>query len=79
MYFRGSKIFPAFVNFLKSKDASDGSEQALLDELRALDDHLNSHVTQLFHGLTSSTLGYQFVFMVRPERNSIRSDVTSSH
>uniref|UniRef100_A0A7N0V4Q9 GST N-terminal domain-containing protein n=1 Tax=Kalanchoe fedtschenkoi TaxID=63787 RepID=A0A7N0V4Q9_KALFE len=39
----GSKIFTAFVTFLKSKDASDGSEQALLDELKALDDHLKSH------------------------------------
>ncbi|AQK95477.1 dehydroascorbate reductase like1 [Zea mays] len=39
----GSKIFPAFVKFLKSKDASDGSEKALLDELQALDDHLKAH------------------------------------
>lgn len=39
----GSKIFSAFVNFLKSKDPNDGTEQALLDELKALDDHLKSH------------------------------------
>ncbi|XP_074286710.1 glutathione S-transferase DHAR2-like isoform X1 [Silene latifolia] len=39
----GSKIFSAFVNFLKSKDANDGTEQTLLDELKALDEHLNSH------------------------------------
>ncbi|XP_076941205.1 glutathione S-transferase DHAR2-like [Bidens hawaiensis] len=39
----GSKIFPKFVAFLKSKDANDGSEQALLDELKALDEHLKSH------------------------------------
>ncbi|XP_057522399.1 glutathione S-transferase DHAR2-like [Amaranthus tricolor] len=39
----GSKIFSAFVTFLKSKDANDGSEQALLDELKALNDHLKCH------------------------------------
>ncbi|EEF39334.1 glutathione S-transferase DHAR2 [Ricinus communis] len=39
----GSKIFPAFVKFLKSKDANDGSEQALLEELKALDEHLKAH------------------------------------
>uniref|UniRef100_K3Z9I0 Dehydroascorbate reductase n=1 Tax=Setaria italica TaxID=4555 RepID=K3Z9I0_SETIT len=39
----GSKIFPSFVKFLKSKDASDGSEKALLDELQALDEHLKAH------------------------------------
>ncbi|KAK9283356.1 hypothetical protein L1049_011598 [Liquidambar formosana] len=39
----GSKIFPSFVKFLKSKDPNDGSEQALLDELKALDDHLKAH------------------------------------
>ncbi|XP_021295640.1 glutathione S-transferase DHAR2-like [Herrania umbratica] len=36
----GSKIFGAFITFLKSKDANDGSEQALLNELKALDEHL---------------------------------------
>ncbi|KAF9597171.1 hypothetical protein IFM89_016159, partial [Coptis chinensis] len=39
----GSKIFGSFVKFLKSKDPSDGSEQALLDELKALEDHLKAH------------------------------------
>ncbi|XP_010558764.1 PREDICTED: glutathione S-transferase DHAR2-like [Tarenaya hassleriana] len=39
----GSKIFGSFVTFLKSKDANDGSEKALLDELKALDDHLKAH------------------------------------
>ncbi|KAJ6772847.1 GLUTATHIONE S-TRANSFERASE DHAR2-RELATED [Salix koriyanagi] len=29
--------------FLKSKDPSDGSEQALLEELKALDDHLKAN------------------------------------
>ncbi|KAL2457843.1 Glutathione S-transferase DHAR2 [Abeliophyllum distichum] len=38
----GSKIFPSFVKFLKSKDPSDGSEQALLDELKALNEHLKA-------------------------------------
>ncbi|GAV77064.1 GST_C_2 domain-containing protein/GST_N_3 domain-containing protein [Cephalotus follicularis] len=39
----GSKIFGAFIRFLKSKDPSDGTEQALLDELKALDEHLKTH------------------------------------
>ncbi|XP_052312456.1 glutathione S-transferase DHAR2, partial [Populus trichocarpa] len=39
----GSKIFPSFVKFLKSKDPNDGTEQALLEELKALDDHLKAH------------------------------------
>ncbi|KAG5533307.1 hypothetical protein RHGRI_027485 [Rhododendron griersonianum] len=38
-----SKIFPSFIKFLKSKDPSDGTEQALLDELKALDEHLKEH------------------------------------
>jgi hypothetical protein len=42
---RGSKIFPSFVKFLKSKDASDGSEKALLDELHELDEHMKAHVS----------------------------------
>ncbi|XVF23789.1 hypothetical protein REPUB_Repub13aG0069500 [Reevesia pubescens] len=36
----GSKIFGTFITFLKSKDANDGSEQALRNELKALDEHL---------------------------------------
>ncbi|KAI3890213.1 hypothetical protein MKW92_002673 [Papaver armeniacum] len=39
----GSKLFGSFVTFLKSKDASDGSEQALVSELSALEDHLKAH------------------------------------
>nr|TKS17713.1 dehydroascorbate reductase [Populus alba] len=39
----GSKIFPSFVKFLKSKDPNDGTEQALLEELKALDGHLKAH------------------------------------
>ncbi|KAI9128429.1 hypothetical protein K1719_001422 [Acacia pycnantha] len=39
----GSKIFGSFVSFLKSKDPNDGTEQALLDELKALNDHLQAH------------------------------------
>lgn len=42
---RGSKIFSTFVTFLKSKDANDGSEQALLNELQALEEHLKAHVS----------------------------------
>lgn len=41
---RGSKIFGSFVSFLKSKDPNDGTEQALLAELSALDEHLKAHV-----------------------------------
>ncbi|KAL4291474.1 hypothetical protein GQ457_14G023120 [Hibiscus cannabinus] len=42
-YLDGSKIFGAFVTFLKSKDANDGAEQALVNELKALDEHLKGH------------------------------------
>ncbi|GFP96763.1 glutathione s-transferase dhar2 [Phtheirospermum japonicum] len=38
----GSKLFPSFVKFLKSKDPTDGSEEALLNELKALDEHLKA-------------------------------------
>lgn len=41
---RGSKIFGSFVTFLKSKDSNDGTEQALVAELTALDEHLKAHV-----------------------------------
>ena len=37
--------FPILCQVLKSKDASDGSEKALLDELQALDEHLKAHVS----------------------------------
>lgn len=39
----GSKIFSTFVAFLKSHDPNDGTEQALLNELRALDEHLKAN------------------------------------
>ncbi|KAK4359967.1 hypothetical protein RND71_022196 [Anisodus tanguticus] len=39
----GSKIFPKFVAFVKSKDPSDGTEQALLDELTAFNDYLKEN------------------------------------
>lgn len=39
----GSEIFGKFASFLKSKDATDGTEQALLDELKALDEHIKNH------------------------------------
>jgi chloride intracellular channel protein 1 len=39
----GSNIFGSFVSFLKSKDSNDGTEQALVAELNALDEHLKAH------------------------------------
>ncbi|KAL2504473.1 Glutathione S-transferase DHAR3 [Abeliophyllum distichum] len=39
----GSKIFSTFIGFLKSKDPSDGTEQALLDELTAFNDYLKEN------------------------------------
>ncbi|KAL3630434.1 putative glutathione S-transferase dhar2, chloroplastic [Castilleja foliolosa] len=36
----GSKIFSTFIGFLKSKDSSDGTEQALLNELGAFNNYL---------------------------------------
>ncbi|KAL9233719.1 hypothetical protein vseg_008677 [Gypsophila vaccaria] len=39
----GSKIFPAFVGFLKSKDPNDGMEQELLNELNSFNDHLKEN------------------------------------
>nr|XP_043631967.1 probable glutathione S-transferase DHAR2, chloroplastic [Erigeron canadensis] len=39
----GSKIFSTFIGFLKSKDANDGTEQALLDELSAFNDHIKEN------------------------------------
>jgi hypothetical protein len=40
----GSKIFSTFIGFLKSKDPGDGTEQALLDELSAFNDHIKENV-----------------------------------
>ncbi|OAY79278.1 Glutathione S-transferase DHAR3, chloroplastic [Ananas comosus] len=39
----GSKIFPSFIGFLKSKDPNDGTEQALLNELTAFNDYLKDN------------------------------------
>ncbi|KAL5800111.1 hypothetical protein ACOSQ3_033203 [Xanthoceras sorbifolium] len=39
----GSKIFPSFVKFLTSKDPSDATEQALLEELKALNEHIEKN------------------------------------
>ncbi|KAK1571994.1 hypothetical protein Q3G72_025817 [Acer saccharum] len=39
----GSKIFPTFIKFVKSKDSNDGSEQALHEELKALNEHLEKN------------------------------------
>ncbi|GAB2286718.1 Glutathione S-transferase dhar1, mitochondrial [Dionaea muscipula] len=39
----GSKIMGAFVTFLKSKEPDDGSEKALIEQLKALDNHLKEH------------------------------------
>ncbi|KNA12785.1 hypothetical protein SOVF_122820 [Spinacia oleracea] len=39
----GSKIFPAFVGFIKSKDPSDGKEQGLLNELSSFNDYLKEN------------------------------------
>eukprot|EP00250_Pteridium_aquilinum_P013979 c21701_g1_i1 orf=95-970(+) len=39
----GSKIFPSFVKFLKSKDATDGSEEALVAELTTFNDYLKDN------------------------------------
>ncbi|CAF2140131.1 BnaA02g35980D [Brassica napus] len=38
----GSKIFGSFVTFLTSKDPSDGSDKALLNELETLENHLKT-------------------------------------
>ncbi|RZC82273.1 hypothetical protein C5167_045061, partial [Papaver somniferum] len=40
----GLKLFGSLVTFLKSKDASDVSEQALISELSALNEHLKAHL-----------------------------------
>ncbi|KAJ4706916.1 Glutathione S-transferase [Melia azedarach] len=39
----GSKIFSTFIGFLKSKDPSDGTEQALLNELSAFNNHIKEN------------------------------------
>ncbi|XP_047164689.1 glutathione S-transferase DHAR3, chloroplastic-like [Vigna umbellata] len=39
----GSKIFSTFIGFLKSKDPNDGTEQALLSELRSFNDYIKEN------------------------------------
>ncbi|KAJ4850902.1 Glutathione S-transferase dhar3, chloroplastic [Turnera subulata] len=39
----GSKIFSTFIGFLKSKDPSDGTEQALHNELSAFNDYIKEN------------------------------------
>ncbi|KAK8611602.1 hypothetical protein V6N13_131649 [Hibiscus sabdariffa] len=39
----GSKIFSTFIGFLKSKDSSDGTEQALLNELSSFNDYIKEN------------------------------------
>ncbi|KAK9062167.1 hypothetical protein SSX86_019353 [Deinandra increscens subsp. villosa] len=39
----GSKIFSTYIGFLKSKDANDGTEQTLLNELSAFNDHIKEN------------------------------------
>ncbi|KAJ0538374.1 putative glutathione dehydrogenase (ascorbate) [Helianthus annuus] len=39
----GADIYSKFSTFLKSKDENDGTEQALLDELYALEEHLKNN------------------------------------
>lgn len=39
----GAKIFPTFVGFLKSKDPSDGTEQALISELTSFNEYLKNN------------------------------------
>jgi hypothetical protein len=57
----GSKIFSTFIGFLKSKDPSDGTEQALLDELTSFDSYLKDNVS----GLVSIVMLYD-CFQVVP-------------
>jgi hypothetical protein len=46
-HYSGSKIFSTFIGFLKSKDPSDGTEEALLNELTSFDSHLKDNVSGL--------------------------------
>ncbi|XP_022769994.1 glutathione S-transferase DHAR3, chloroplastic [Durio zibethinus] len=39
----GSKIFSTFIGFLKSKDPSDGTDQALLNELSLFNDYIKEN------------------------------------
>ncbi|KAL5225714.1 hypothetical protein ABZP36_012353 [Zizania latifolia] len=50
----GSKIFSTFIGFLKSKDPSDGTEQALLSELTSFDSYLKGNGPYISGGTISS-------------------------
>lgn len=41
----GSKIFSTFIGFLKSKDPSDGTEEALVTELASFNDYIKDNVS----------------------------------
>lgn len=43
----GSKIFSTFIAFLKCKDPSDETEQALLNELNSFDNYFKENVRPL--------------------------------
>ncbi|KAL9998464.1 putative glutathione transferase [Helianthus debilis subsp. tardiflorus] len=46
----GSNIFSTYIGFLRSKDANDGTEQALLNELSAFNDYIKENVgPKLYH------------------------------
>lgn len=53
---RGSKIFPAFVGFLKSKDPADGTEHALLSELSVFNDYLKENVSLVLYTFSYESL-----------------------
>ncbi|KAH9675501.1 glutathione S-transferase DHAR3 [Citrus sinensis] len=59
----GSKIFSMFIGFLKSKDPSDGSEQALLNELNSFNDYIKENGPFIIGGKVSAadlSLGPKF-------------------
>ncbi|KAA3458446.1 glutathione S-transferase DHAR3, chloroplastic [Gossypium australe] len=53
-------IFSTFIGFLKSKDPSDGTEQALLDELSSFNDYIKENVRPLSGSLNV----LQFVYLL---------------
>lgn len=48
----GSKIFSTFIAFLISKDSSDGTELALLNELKSFDGYIKENVSLLCSWIT---------------------------
>jgi hypothetical protein len=61
---RGSKIFSTFIGFLKSKDSSDGTEQALLDELTSFDNYLKDNVSRCFQVPTSTVVLHELQYLM---------------